>query len=342
MNYNYLTGLSRIHFDEAAAGAGAAGAAGDAGKAAAAAAGAGDAGAAGDAGKGADGGTIIGDKGGAGDADAGKQLAPADWPTDWRDKVAAQVKPGDAKFRERLERLASPIDVTKSWLAAEQKISSGELRQPFPKDGKPEAIAAWRKDNGVPEKPENYSTELPGGAKFDESDQSTLTAYLQAAHAYNWTQDQVTQGLSNLHTAQREQADRLAAFDTEHKQKGEDTLRSEWGTDYRRNVNAVDNLVATMPADLAETFINGRLSDGTKIGADPRIIRWLSSLAADYPSLVSDGGDIANSQESRMSELRELIKDRRSAYYKGADANKLQTEYRNLLDVENRRKSRAA
>ena len=183
---------------------------------------------------------------------------------------------------------------------------------------------------------------MPGGIKFDESDQPTIDNYLKAAHANDWTQEQVTQGLMNFHEVQKAQADQIAQLDNEHRQKGEDTLRAEWGADYRRQVNAVDNLIATMPADLADTFINGRLADGTKIGADPRIIRWLSSLAADYPSLVSEGGDVAASQETRLNELRALVKDRRSDYYKGPQSASLQAEYRNLLDRQARSKSRAA
>lgn len=268
---------------------------------------------------------------------------PADWPSDWRDKVAAQVKPGDAGFRERLNRFGSPAEVTKTWLAMETKLSSGEYRTIAPpKDAKPEQVAQWRKDNGVPEKPENYSTELPGGVKFDEDDKPVIDAYLKAAHQNNWTQEQVTQGLSQFHAAQREQADRLATFDTEHRQKSEDTLRAEWGADYRRNVNAVNNLIATMPAELAANFVEGRLKDGRLIGGHPDVIRWLSALAADFPTLVSEGGDVASSQESRLSELRALVKDRRSAYYKGPDAQNLQNEYRNLLDAQARRKQRAA
>ena len=282
-------------------------------------------------------GTILGDKT---ETTTEKTVAaPADWPTDWRDKVASQVKPGDSKFRERLDRLASPIDVTKSWLALEQKMSSGEFRQALPKDAKPEQIAQWRKDNGVPEKAENYSVELPGGIKFNEDDKPALDDYLKAAHAQNWTQDQVTQGLMNFHQVQKEQSDRLAAFDTDQRRKGEDELRSEWGADYRRQVNAVDNLIATMPEELAAVFINGRLEDGMKIGADPRIIRWLSSLATEYPTLVADTGASGSSDETRLEEIRTLRRSDPNAY----DVDKkIQAEELAILERQTKRGGRRA
>ena len=75
----------------------------------------------------ADAGTLIG-----GDASAEtiEASAPADWPADWRQKLAGE----DKKTLERLGRMASPADLFKSYRALEQKVSAGELKKGLPEN----------------------------------------------------------------------------------------------------------------------------------------------------------------------------------------------------------------
>lgn len=60
-------------------------------------------------------------------------IAPADWPEDWRSKVAGE----DAKELARLQRMGSPADVWKAYRALEAKISSGQLKQGLKPDATP-------------------------------------------------------------------------------------------------------------------------------------------------------------------------------------------------------------
>jgi len=82
----------------------------------------------------ADAGTLIG-----GDASAEtiEASAPADWPADWRQKLAGE----DKKTLERLGRMASPADLFKSYRALEQKVSAGELKKGLPENATPEQVA---------------------------------------------------------------------------------------------------------------------------------------------------------------------------------------------------------
>ena len=74
--------------------------------------------------------------------DAGNTEAA--WPQDWRDQLAG----GDEKLVKRAQRYASPRDVWNALVAAQNRISSGELKSVLPKDAKPEEIAAWRTEQG--------------------------------------------------------------------------------------------------------------------------------------------------------------------------------------------------
>lgn len=277
--------------------------------------------------------SILSDKGVVAAPDTGKQQVPATWPSDWRDKLAAEIKPGDTKFRERLERFASPVEVTRSWLALEQKQSAGELKPRLPDNATPEEIAEYRKTIGVPEKPENYSLELPGGKKFGTEDEFVISRFLQAAHAQNWPQTLVTSTLDAFHGMKIANEAQVAEADAAARQKGEDALRAEWGADYRRNVTSVGNLLAGMPEGLSDLLIEGRLADGTRIGNHPGMIKWLAGLAMEYPSLVPAGESPGGTD--RLAEIRKFRQQNPDRY----DQDKaMQAEERRLLEIEVRRK----
>lgn len=272
--------------------------------------------------------------------DTTKTTAPADWPADWRDKLAKDIKPGDNKFRERLDRFASPLEITRSWLAAEQKLSSGKDKpEGPPKDATAEQLTAWRKDNGVPEKPENYSVELPGGVKFDDTDKPIIDKFLKTAHDKNWTQQQVTESLQQFHAMKQERQTQVAAFDTEHKQKGEDALRAEFGADFRRNVAIANNFIATMPEELVANLAEARLTNGALLLNDPGFIRWAVQQGLEYPSLAPAGGEQAKGAETRLAEIRKFRQENPDKY----DQDKaMQQEELQLLERQSKQGGRRA
>src|SRR5688572_23894721 len=119
----------------------------------------------------ADAGTLVG---GAAAAENAQAIAPADWPADWRQKLAGE----DKKTLERLGRMASPADLLKSYRALEQKISAGELKKGLPENATPEQVAEWRREQGLPEKPEGYleNLSLPDGVVLGEADKPMAAA----------------------------------------------------------------------------------------------------------------------------------------------------------------------
>ncbi len=71
-------------------------------------------------------------------------------------------------FPHRLDRFDSPAAVAKSYRELEAKVSSGELKAPVKPpaaDAKPEEVAAWRKEQGLPETAQAYveGLKLPNG-----------------------------------------------------------------------------------------------------------------------------------------------------------------------------------
>lgn len=308
-----------------ASGSGDAGAGGDAGgdnK------GAGDAGASGAAdGKGA------GDAGaadGAGKADGkGKGTEGGYWPDDWREKASK----GDAKLTARFARYANPEAALTALVAAQNRISSGELKSVLGKDAKPEEVAAWRAENGIPETPDKYDLNLGDGLVVGADDKPLVDQFLKAAHETNQTPAQVKATLKSYYavneqiTADRVEKDRQIQDDTT------ETLRAEWGPEFKRNINMVHGLFdATASPELKASFLGGRLADGTPIGSSPEALKMLLGLAlVNNPAgtVVPGGsGNLPQAVDDEIAKIEKGMRDNRAAYNKD---EKVQARYRELL-----------
>lgn len=282
----------------------------------------------------------------AADATTTATATPAAWADNWRDVLAEQAKPGDTKFRERLNRFGSPSEITKSWLAAEAKLSSGEYKpvSVYPDKGTPEQQAAWRKDNNVPDKPEAYEVKLGNGMVVGEADKPVIEQFAKAVHGKNWSQQQFNDAVSTYYEIQDAQAAQIKAADDEYRGTTEEALRAEWGGDYKPYTNAIDNFLGSLPDEVGALLANGRLADGRRIGADARVIKALKDIVFDLNPAASllPAGAQRNGGADRLAEIRKMRQEDPNKY----DNDKaIQAEELKLLDAQlvmNRRGTRAA
>lgn len=270
-------------------------------------------------------GTLIADAGG----DDPPVTAPADWPTDWRDRLAG----GDEKARKRLDRFKSPADVYKSWAAAEQRINSGELKKPPPENPSEQELAEYRRAHGIPDKPDGYKIEgLPRGFEFAEEDQPMLSSFLKAAHEGNMPPQEVNRMVGWYASAVKAQIDATNEADLDFAQSAEDALRAEWGPEYRRNVKAVNNYIGGLPGGLGEVIANARGPDGRLLGDNPAVIKFIADLAvAANPGATFVAGDgSAKSMDARKAEIEKIRKTDIDRYFKDG----LDKEFYEILQRE--------
>jgi hypothetical protein len=263
--------------------------------------------------------------------------APADWPTDWREKIAG----GDAKELEQLKRQGSPVDLWKKARALEQKLSSGEYKRDLPKDATPEQVKEWRAERGIPEAPAGYLEKLtlPDGVVLGEADKPIAAAFAEAAFDGSIDPGQYSKLVAKYYAMQDDMARQRAEADLAFQTESNTQLKAEFGAEYVPNLNRVKNLMAPLPETVAKNFLAGRMGDGTVIGDHPVVIKWLSSIARELlptNTMLPVSADNGKSVDSRLTELKALLKDRQSEYYKGPNANKLQEEYRLLVDAKSR------
>jgi hypothetical protein len=278
----------------AAAGATGAAAGGGAATGAAAGAAAGGAAAAGGQGAGA---------AGAGAGVAAGAETKATWPENWRETVSKD----DAKVLARLGRYASPEAALQALIAAQNRIAAGELKPALNKNATPEELKEWRTAHGIPDAPDKYELK---DAKVEEADKPLFSRLFKAAHDSNQTPEQVAAITRAFYDIKKEAMDIQATRDGELKTQAEDSLRAEWGTDFRRNMNLISGLLdASGPQDLKDSLLGGRLADGTPIGSSPAALRMLVSLALlQNPSGVVVPGGEANREGAIKDELTKLQK----------------------------------
>ena len=261
------------------------------------------------------------------------------WPQDWR----AQLAGADKGYRKTLDRYATPNDYFQRTRHLERMISSGQHRRPLPDNASEQEIANWRADHGIPDKPEDYAIELPDGVGLGEADKPVVKSFTRDAHANHWPNAQVNQALAWYYSEQDAQRAKQDDSDVAFKARSETALREQWqGADYRRNLAAVNNLLATMPEELAMKLLAGRAPDGRKFGDDPHLIGWLARIQNElnpHATLLPAGSGAAGTAAAdRMRDLKALMGDRNSDYWRGPKSEALQQEYRALIEGEQRGK----
>lgn len=336
--------------DGAAAGAadgGAAAAAGaDAGKAAAADAGKGaaDAGAgktAPDAGKaaaGADGALAAGDDKGA-VAAAAAAKTPADWPADWREKMAGD----DKGFLNVLKRYGTPLDAA-NWIRTTQlKISAGELKAKSepPKDGKPEEIAAWRKEQGLPEKPEDYvsNLKLADGIVPGEADKPLLEVVAKLAHGKNYSQDVVNDFVGVYYEIEAGLKEQRLEHDQTNLAQARQQLEQTMGADFAPNMNALKVFWADRPPEVQATILQARAPDGRVVGDIPEVVSFLAQISRELnPAaaiLPAGSGSDLKALSTRKTEIEKMMytpEGKQNPDYWRND--KVRSEYRDIITAE--------
>ncbi len=263
-----------------------------------------------------------------------KVIVP-DWRDDWRDKLAG----GDEKERKQLERMKSPVDVWVAYREAQKKISSGALKAKLPDAATPEQLAAYRADNGIPDKPDGYLEKLPSGLVIGDDDKPMLQSFLADVHGENAPPAVVAKALDWYYRQQEETIAAQAEADKTYGQTAQDELRAEWGNEYRGNVNSIKAFLGTAPATpdgtpLKDLMLGARLSDGSLMGDNPTALKWLASLASEANPAgfiqPGDGASQIEGVETEISKIETMMRTDRPAYNRN---EKIQERYRQLLDA---------
>lgn len=165
------------------------------------------------------------------DDGASEPATPADWPTDWRDRMAGN----NDGFSRLLKRFASPENFARSYTELQKKLAAGVQPPGLPDGATEEQVAEYRKAIGIPETPEGYGVEFSSELKGDENLNAALQSYLKFAHERNLPPPAVkaaTEWYQGEILRQRSEQD-AAAVRAAYEVKSQ--LQREYGADFKRN-----------------------------------------------------------------------------------------------------------
>lgn len=261
------------------------------------------------------------------------------WPADWRQQLAGD----DKAFLAQLERYAAPGDLAKKIREQDKLISSGQIKQPLAKDATPEQVAAWRKENNIPEAPEKYDLSLPKGLVIGEADKPIVDNMVKAMHGGNLTQDQVSGVLAAYYEQEKQFTANQEKEAAENKQRNEDKLRGEWGGEYRGEVNRIENLLSTFSVEAQQAIQFGHDNKGMPLLDNTAFLKDLAVMSRalnPVTTLVpSGGGNQMDSVQGEIAMIEKRMTDDRDGYFKD---NKMQERYRQLLEWQDKNQKKTA
>lgn len=256
----------------------------------------------------------------------------ADYPDDWREKMAG----ADEKKLNMLKRLASPKAMADAYLEAQQRIRSGNAK-PLTAESTPEEISEYRKANGIPESVDKYDLNLGDGFIIGDNDKPQVNKFLEAAHSANMTDAQAKTALKTYFQMQNDASTQFLQKQAEQKDSAQTELRKEFGQQYDRNINLLKGYIQNQFGDASDVLMGAIDATGTPLMNQPNVIRKFLQLAMDHDpigaSLPGLGMQGIDTIDNELKTLETRIKTDRKGYFRD---DKAQARYGELLQMKER------
>ena len=270
----------------------------------------------------------------AGVPEPGQQGSPS-WPEDWREQFVSGIedKAERDKALNQMKRYDSPAAVAKANLSMRQRVASGEYARMLPADATEDQVREWRVEQGLPESPDGYElpVTLDGDPKdMDDNQKAVYHGWQKTFHDLNIKPEIAGKLTEYANTIVEAQVEAMAEHDARKAETSEDTLRTDWGPDFRNNIALAKGVITkALGEDGAKQFLDARLPDGTLMKHSVEISKFLvdaargSGLTSSY-----EGGQPVAEQDlmAKKTEIEGLLKTDMAAY------KKREPEYRAILE----------
>jgi hypothetical protein len=254
--------------------------------------------------------------------------------------ASEEEKTEHAKRLETLKRFNTPADAARKIREQEKFIHAGQHKKPLAKNATPEQIAAWRTENGIPDAPDKYDHGLkldelaPMSAKF-------ITVMTAKAHAANASSEAVKAIASAIPEFEQAMAAEVEARNSTAKSEGIETLRAEWGAEYKPNVDGVMSWINSLDSAVSEALINSRDADGVQLLNNPNVMRAFARHSRELgyvgATVVPSGGDLSKGIDDELDSLKKEMGKDIEAWRKNS---KGQARYMELMESKQRMSAR--
>ena len=230
----------------------------------------------------------------------------------WKDSISEEFRkdPNIEKFTE-IDALA------KSYINATRMIGQDKVVIPTNNSTEDQWDEVYDK-LGRPESAEKYS--LDAKSKVVSLDDNAVKQFAETSHKLGLNNKQA-QGLLEFYKQNMEGTAQQAKIDTETAQaQAEQELRSEWGREFDTKVKQAGSLAK---ANIKPEILDMTLSNGTRLGDHPEIIRGFAKIAGMMAEdkIVSTESESVQSNQSIQDEIDTIINDRASPYWNKSHPN---------------------
>jgi hypothetical protein len=263
------------------------------------------------------------------DESASGQPGEHRWPDDWRTQMAN----GDPKAARLLERYTSPDAVGKALLSAQQRIRSGEVQlRPGP-EATDEQRAEWRLQHGIPETATDYDVPILLDGRYEDLDEfgkASIDEFRSTFHELDMPPEHAQKIMSVANDVAFKQMERQAETDALRQEDTEDTLRMDWGADYRKNIALNARFMQDKLGDSWQSLVTARTPEGLRLADDPKFNRFINQMARSEGGSVLQTGETAagHNVQARIEEIRKIMSTDYSKYKRDG----LDVEYSKLLE----------
>jgi hypothetical protein len=245
-----------------------------------------------------------------------KAKVEATWPEDWQDRLSA----GDKKKLEQIKRYSTPQALADALLETKAKLRSGGFKEPLPEKPTPEQLANWRKENGIPEKPEDYKIEMEGGYVVGEDEKPMIDQYIKMMHESNLPPALVNKNLNAYYALKEQQEQAIFNKNEEAKNQTVEMLRQEWGSKYQGNINTIVGFLNNRFGDSAGKVLQAFGTDNVAIMNDPKVLSGLLQIATEIDPAAtvtnpSNNGSIQSINEE-IAAIEARMRNDRTNYFK--------------------------
>ena len=254
----------------------------------------------------------------------------------WRDPIAGD----DADFGKQLERFDSPAAFGASFKTAQDKISSGKMKDDLPAaDADEPTVKAYREANGIPLEAAGYLKDLPDGVVLGEDDMPIAEVFMGALHSVHAPPAYAHALIGAYNAWSEEQQEAQNTLDVEQAKATTDTLRESWKGDYRANINLAGAFLEnTFGKEFKQQLLEGRLADGRAFMNAPEMLEGLAQAQRKLDPLTQilpPGGDPEKTLNDEIAEIEKFMREHRTAYNKDeGKSNRLRDLYQLRIDHE--------
>jgi len=261
--------------------------------------------------------------------------APKDLPENWREIIAGD----DIELLSELKRTKSAGDLGKRFKDLRAKTSKASLDDdPAPPKDKADDLNAWRERHGIPLEATGYKVADEIKSKLSDADKPIVDGFLGYMHERNASQAEIDRalgfytGLEEASRADQAEADRQGAKSIE------ETLRSQWGGDYRANWELAKRTAKEFAPGV--DWFEARLPDGRLLGSVPEVVDALLSVGIDrYGEGAYESTAGGKAIEDELASLKKKMDTDIKAWRRDLPA---QNRYRELQEIVAKRKEKAA